>query len=274
MNLWLIAAGLTLVFGVARILNAAHGSLYMVGGYMAFTFYHMMGLNFGFALVLTMLTVGAVGYFMERFFLRPIYNQELAFQLVLTFAFIMVFENLVGIIWGTASHVVAVPSLMSGPIYIFGRSFPRHGLWVIGIGAAIYVLMLLIINRTWQGKTLRVASSDREMASCIGINVPVVLSVTFAIAAALAALGGTVNLPMQALHPGIGGEVIIMSFVVTIIGTLGHITGAFLMSIVIGVLTAITALYASRYAVFVPYALMAIILIVRPGGIFGAGESK
>jgi len=269
MYLWLIAAGLALIFGVVRVLNAAHASLYMLGGYMGFTFYHLLGMDYGLALILSMISVGFIALFMERLFMRPLYGQPLEFQLLLTFAFVLVFDNVARMAWGTAFTLIKMPAGLAGNIYILDRPFPIHGLFTIGVGMALYFIMWFVISKTWWGRTIRAAASDREMASAVGVNVPALFSSTFMVAGMLAAFGGVLNLPMQVINASLGGEFIVPAFVVAVIGTLGNITGAFVAALIIGVVGAICTLYLPLYDVFIPYVIMAVVLIIRPGGLFG-----
>jgi branched-subunit amino acid ABC-type transport system permease component len=177
MYLWLLAAGLTLVFGVLGVLNFAHGSLFMLGAYATFTFYGKLGLNFWLSIVLSLIGVGIVGAILERFFLRRIYEIDLAYQLILTFGFILVFDDLVKIAWGGVAMMPPMPRFFEGSISIFGRAFPIYNLFIIFAGLAVALILWLTLEKTWWGRMIRASASDREMANAIGINIPTLFQV-------------------------------------------------------------------------------------------------
>lgn len=269
MFLWLIAAGLTLAFGVVGILNLAHGSLYMLGAYFAFTFYQLLGMDFWLSIVLACVGVGIVAFLMERFFLRRIYPEPLEFQLILTFAFILIFNNAVMIGWGTMFLIPQMPSYFTGTVPILGRPFPIYNLFIIGVGFAVVALVWFVLNRTWWGRQVTASASDREMASALGINIPTIFTTAFIFAAALAAFGGALTIPVRVALPGIGEAVIIQAFVVTVIGGLGSLKGALVGAIIVGVTSAVLTLVAPFFELFAMYTIMAIVLLIRPQGIFG-----
>ena len=270
MYLWMVAAGLALAFGVIGILNVAHGSFYMLGAFFLFTFYHLLGMNFGLSLILALASLAIVGALMERFFLRRVYNQPLEFQLILTFAFLLIFDGLARLIWGTAFTLVRVPNFLDGTVSIMGSPFPVHSVFIIFSGIALFIAISLGLGKTWWGKTIRAAASDREMANAIGINIRTLFTSSFAAAAAVAALGGALSLPATVVNPGLGGEIIIPAFVVTVVGTLGNMTGAFIGALIVGVAAPLLhILFPGHWGLYAVYLIMAIILIVRPQGLFG-----
>ena len=175
MYLWLLAAGLTIVFGVLGVLNFAHGSLFMLGAYFAFTFYGLWGINFWLAIALSLLSVAVVGYILERFFLRHIYHMDHAYQLLLTFGFILIFDDAVKMVWGGVAKIPAMPSFFEGTVSALGRPFPVYNLFIIGAGLVVAIVVWLLFEKTWWGKMVRASASDREMASAIGINIPTFL---------------------------------------------------------------------------------------------------
>jgi branched-chain amino acid transport system permease protein len=168
---WLIAAGLTIAFGVLGILNFAHGSLYMFGSYLALTFYQYLGMNFGLAVFLAVASVGGIGFLLERFALRPIYARSLEIQLILLFGVMLIFADTALLGWGTNLSFPPVPPLLAGTAAILGRRFPIYYIFLIGAGVAVFFVIRGILEKTWWGRTMRAASSDREMASAIGINI-------------------------------------------------------------------------------------------------------
>lgn len=269
MFLWLVAAGLSIAFGVLGVLNLAHGSLYMLGGFFALTFFHFLGMNFALSLILAMVSVGICGFLLERFFLRPVYREALEIQLILTFAFILILDNVTRYIWGTAFTLPKMPGFLEGTIPVVGRAFPIYNVFTIGLGIAVFAVLWLILDKTWWGKTVRATTSDREMANATGINIGTIFATTFILASAVAALGGAASIPIRAINPGVGGTIIIDAFVVLVIGSLGSLKGAFIAALIIGLASGYAQLYIPGIQTFVPYLVMAIVLTVRPQGIFG-----
>jgi branched-subunit amino acid ABC-type transport system permease component len=269
MYLWLLAAGLTIVFGVLGVLNFAHGSLFMLGAYFAFTFYGLWGVNFWLAIALSLLSVGAVGYLMERFFLRHIYNLDHAFQLLLTFGFILIFDDAVKMIWGGVAKIPAMPSFFEGTVSVVGRPFPIYNLFIIVAGLLVAVILWLLFEKTWWGKTVRASASDREMASAIGVNIPTLFTGVFVFGAMLGALGGALGTPVRVVAPGIGSAMIIQAFIITVIGGLGNLKGAFVGALIVGILSSYAILLFPFYELFLIFLIMAVVLMVKPQGLFG-----
>jgi len=270
MYLWLLAAGLTIVFGVLGVLNFAHGSLFMLGAYFAFTFYGLWGVNFWLAIALSLLSVAVVGYLMERFFLRHIYQQDHAYQLLLTFGFILIFDDAVKIVWGGVAKIPSMPSFFEGTLSAFGRPFPIYNLFIIGAGLLVAVVLWLLFEKTWWGKMVRASASDREMASAIGVNIPTIFTGVFVFGAMLAALGGALGTPVRVVAPGIGSAMIIQAFIITVIGGLGNLKGAFVGAVIVGVLSAYGILLFPVFELFLIFLIMAVVLMVKPQGLFGS----
>ena len=269
MYLWLLAAGLTIVFGVLGVLNFAHGSLFMLGAYFAFTFYGLWGINFWLAIVLSLLTVGVVGYLMERLFLRHIYNLDHAFQLLLTFGFILIFDDAVKMVWGGVAKIPPMPSFFEGTISAFGRPFPVYNLFIIGAGLLVALILWLLFEKTWWGRMVRASASDREMASAIGVNIPRLFTGVFVFGAMLAALGGALGTPVRVVAPGIGAAMIIQAFIITVIGGLGNLKGAFVGAVIVGIVSAYGILLFPVFELFLIFLIMAVVLMVKPQGLFG-----
>jgi branched-chain amino acid transport system permease protein len=273
MFIWLVASGLTLVFGVLRVLNFAHGSFYMLGAYVCYTVLKAMGGNFWLGLLLGPLIVGLVGYAMERFLLRYVYHLELAYQLLLTFAMVLVFDDAVKMIWGAGStSSPAVPGL-SGSVSILDRQFPVYNLFIIAVGPLVALGLYALLEKTWWGRIIRAASSDREMASAIGVKVPTLYTAVFMLGAWLSAMGGALAVPyVGLLTTGMGEAIIIEAFVVVVIGGLGSLKGAFLGSLVIGLLSSFGTRYIPMLDMFLTFILMAAVLLWRPQGFFAEGS--
>ncbi len=273
MYIWMIAAGLTIAFGVLGVLNFAHGSLYMLGGFFAFSFYHILGIGFTFSVMLAIICVGICGFLLERFFIRPIYGESIEIQLILTFAFVLILDNTTRYVWGTAFTICRIPDFLDGFIHIMGRTFAIYNLFIIAVGVAVFVLILLIFDKTWWGKAVRVTASDREMANAIGINARTVLTKTFIFASAIAAVGGAVSIPSRVITSGVGASVIVDAFIVVVIGSLGNLKGAFVAALIIGLVSSYSQLYLpGGVHRFVPFLIMIIVLTIRPQGLFGAAR--
>jgi branched-chain amino acid transport system permease protein len=270
MFIWLVASGLTLIFGVLGVLNFAHGALYMLGAYFCYTLLSFMGDNFWLGLILGPLCVCAVGFIMERFFLRHVYRLELPYQLLLTFAFVLLFDDLVKIIWGAGS--IGSPSVpgLSGSVRIMGRLFPTYSLFIIVVGPLVALGLWAMLERTWAGRIIRASSSDREMASALGVRVPALYTAVFVFGTWLGAMGGGLAVPyVGLLTPGMGEAIIIDAFVVAVIGGLGSLKGAFLGALIIGLLSSFGTSFLPSFDMFLTFILMALVLLWRPQGFFG-----
>jgi branched-subunit amino acid ABC-type transport system permease component len=268
MYLWLISAGLTIIFGVLRIVNFAHGSLFMVGAYLAYTFYGQLGLPFALAIALSLAGTGLLGFVMERGFLRRLYGVDEAYQLLLTFGFILILDDAVKIIWGGVFRIPPMPAFLDGAWTVVGRPFPVYNVFVIAMGVCVALVLWLTFEKTWWGRVVRATAADREMASAIGINVPRVFSGVFIVGSMLAALGGAIGTPVRVAAPGIGAAMIIQAFIITVIGGLGNLKGAFVSSLIVGVLSAYGTLFFPVFELFFIFVIMAIVLLVRPQGLF------
>jgi len=266
---WLIAAGLTVAFGVLGILNFAHGSLYMLGAYLALTFYYSLGMNFGLAVFLAVASVGGIGFLIERFALRPIYARNLEIQIILLFGVMLIFADVALLGWGTHLSFPPVPTLFAGTVDILSRKFPVYYLFLSGCGIAVFFIIRGILDKTWWGRTMRAAASDREMASAVGINIRTLFATSFIFASAIAAFGGALSMPMSMCQPSMGAEVIIPAFVVVAVGSLGSLVGALVAAIIIGVVTALGTFYIPVMEVIAIYLIMTIVLVIRPQGLFG-----
>lgn len=269
MFIWLVASGLTLVFGVLRVLNFAHGSFYMLGAYVCLTVLKAMGGSFWLGLVVGPLVVCIVGYFMERFLLRYVYHLELPYQLLLTFAMVLIFDDAVKMIWGAGSvSSPAVPGL-SGSVSIVGRQFPVYNLFIIAVGPLVALGLYALLEKTWWGRIIRAAASDREMAAAIGLKVPTMFTAVFVFGAWLSAMGGALAVPyVGLLTTGMGEAIIIEAFVVVVIGGLGSLKGAFFVSLVIGLLSSFGTRFIPMLDMFLVFILMAVVLLWRPQGLF------
>jgi branched-chain amino acid transport system permease protein len=266
--LFLAASGLTLIFGGLGILNFAHGSFYMLGAYAMFFLIDITG-QFWLALLFAPLVVAIFGAVVELLVIRRIYDHDHIFQLLLTFALVLVIDNAVRIVWGTDFRSVTTPPSLSATIDVLGRSIPVYNLFIIVAGAAVGVALWLGFKRTRFGKIIRASAEDREMVQMLGINVPVVFTLVFLGGTALAGLGGALTTPVTSIAPSMGESIIIESFIVVIIGGMGSYFGAFVGAIMIGLLNAAAFIYIPQLQPIIPFLLAGTILFVRPNGLFG-----
>jgi branched-subunit amino acid ABC-type transport system permease component len=272
MLLFLIASGLTLVFGVAGVLNFAHGSLYMLGAYAAFTVGALVPTRGGFwaGLLVAPLVVGMLGFVLERLFLRRTYGRAPVTQLLLTFSLILVLDDLVQILWGADLKSIRTPAMLAGSLKLGRVTFPYYSLFLIAIGPVVAFVMYVLLYRTRAGKILRAAAEDRDTASTLGINVSRLFAIVFLCGSALAGLGGALSGPVRAITPSMGVEIIIEAFAVVVIGGLGSLSGAFWGSLIIGIVNAAGVMLIPEFAMVFVYLLMGVVLIVRPQGLLGA----
>jgi len=258
MFIWLVASGLTLIFGVLGVLNFAHGSFYMLGAY------------FSLGLILGPLCVCVVGFVAERFFLRYVFHLALPYQLLLTFAFVLIFEDLVKIIWGAGSLSPPQLAALSGSVIILERKFPIYNLFIIIVGPLVALGLWGMIEKTWWGRIIRASSSDREMASAIGVKVPALFTSVFIFGTWLGAMGGGLAVPyVGILTSGMGEAIIIDAFIVAVIGGLGSLKGAFVGALIIGILSSFGTRFFPAFDMFLTFILMAAVLLWRPQGLFG-----
>lgn len=271
MLLFLIAVGLSVIFGVLGVLNFAHGALYMLGAYMAFQISQQWVGNFWVALILAPLAVGIVGAVVELLFLRRMYHRETVYQLLLTFAFILLLDDAVRMIWGSGPRTVPPPAPLDGPVQLGSRFFPSYNLAVILLGPLVGLATWLLLERTHIGRTIRAAAQDREMAEALGLNVPRIYTLVFAAGAALAGFGGALAAPLRTLSPAMGDAIIIESFIVAVVGGLGSFPGALAGALLLGQLGAWGVINPTlaRLQVAFPFILMALVLLIRPRGLFG-----
>lgn len=268
MYLWLISAGLTIIFGVLGVLNFAHGSLFMLGGYLAYTLYGLVGLPFSVSVLGSMAAVALLGAAMERGFLRPLYGLDPSYQLLLTFGFVLLLDDAVKLVWGGVFRIPPIPRWLDGAVVVFGRPFPLYNVFLIAVGVVVGLGLWWLFDRTWWGRSVRATAADREMAAALGIPTPRVFSSVFMLGSALAALGGALGTPVRPVAPGIGTAMIVQAFIITVIGGLGNLRGAFAGSLLVGVLSSYGTLWFPEFELFFVFAIMAAVLLVRPQGLF------
>ncbi|MDJ0571612.1 MAG: branched-chain amino acid ABC transporter permease [Pleurocapsa sp. MO_192.B19] len=268
MLLFLIAAGLTIIFGVMGILNFAHGSLYMLGAYLSYSLVVQGKLNFWLALAIAPLIVALVGGILEILFLRRIYKQDVSFQLLLTFAFVLIINDSVRLFWGSAPLTTPLPQILQTSIAILDRTYPVYNLFIIVVAFLVGMGLWLFLSRTRWGKILRAAAQERTMLGVLGINVPRLFTVVFILSAWLGGIAGVLAAPLRTLSLELADQIIIESFIVAIIGGLGSLPGSLLAALTIGQINSFGILIAPAAQVAFPYILMAITLLFRPQGLF------
>ena len=269
MILFIITAGMSLILGVLKIPNAAHGSLYMVGAFMAYTVATLFSGAAGFwlALIIAPLGVALLCLVIERGLLRHLYEREHLMLLVFTFALMLALDDLVKLAWGVEYKSVSVPAIFSGSFSLFGLPFPRYNLFLLVVGVLVGVGLWLLINRTKIGKISRAAAVDREMVDAIGINVSWVIAIVFVIGGWLAGLGGALIAPTVNISLGMGHSILIEAFLIVTIGGLGNMWGALLGSLIFGLTHCFGVLLLPQFAIVFPYIAVVIVLIIRPTGL-------
>jgi len=279
--LFLMAAGLTLIYGVMRILNIAHGSLYALGAYTAATLAGAW-LAAGYAavgsyamLVAAAFAVGAVmGPLLERGLLKWMYGKDEVVLLLITYAAFLILEDAIKLVWGVESKLVAEPYALPGNFPIGDLDFPVYNLILIAVAIVTGVALAWALYRTRRGKLLLAVIHDREVSAAMGINVDRVYLATFTVGAMLAALGGALTAPAISVSPGIGVEVIVLSFAVVVVGGLGSLGGAALGALMVGIVRSFAVRYWPEAELFTIYFVMAMVLIARPKGLFSAPEVR
>ncbi len=265
--LFLLSAGLTLIFGMLGVINFAHGALYMLGAYVSYQIVHITG-SFWLGLLFAPLIVAAIGALIEIVALKRVYSRDHIFQLLLTFGLILVIDDATKLIWGFDYKQVPTPEILAAPVALFGSQIPSYRLFVIAFGALVSLGLFLLLDRSKWGMIIRAASSDADMARTLGIDVNQVRTGVFALGSFLAALGGAITAPLVPIELGMGFSVIIDCFVVVIIGGLGNIRGAIFASLLLGMTRAAGYTYATEWVELMTFALLIGTLMFRPEGLF------
>jgi branched-chain amino acid transport system permease protein len=274
--LFLVASGLTLIFGIMGVINLAHGSFYMIGAYMAYALAEPVAKTFGggFFSVLLLGTVLAVllGYLLEWAFYSYLYEREHLQQVLMTYGLILVFEELRSLIVGDDVHGVKPPDMLAGTLPLGEvMTYPVYRLFISAVCIALALGMYIVLTRTRLGMMIRAGSTNREMVQSLGINIRFLYRVVFAAGVAVAALAGMVAAPVSSVYPGMGQGVLIICFVVVVIGGIGSIRGALLAALLIGVVDTFGKVLLPQAAGVLVYVLMAAILLWKPDGLFKAG---
>ncbi len=272
MFLFLIASGLSLIFGVLRVLNFAHGTFYMLGAYTTYQFVQWVGGGpgrFWLAALGGALAVAALGGLVERLLFRHLYGKEELYQLLFTYALVLILSDAAKMLWGTQQKSVSRPPELSGAFTLFGATIPSYNLLIILLGPAIALGFWLTLQRTRVGRFIRAAALDRETLGALGVDVDALYTWIFMLASFLGGLGGALISPMRAITPGMDTEIIVEAFVVVVIGGLGSFWGTFFGALIYGQVLSFGILFFPRFSIFAVFALMAAVLMVRPWGLLG-----
>jgi len=267
--LFLVASGLTLVFGIMGIINLAHGAFYMLGAYLV---HWLIGYTDSLllAIVLGLPIMLVVGFLIERFAISFLYDRDHLYQVLLTYGLILIFNELQKILWGSDFYSVPVPAMLSGSVPLTETQvYPIYRLFISVVCMLIAAGLYLLIGRTRLGMMIRAGASNREMAQVLGIDTSRLFAVVFSIGVALAAFSGMVAAPLSSVFPGMGDQILIISFVVVVIGGIGSVKGAFVGAMIIGLADTFGQVLLPELASVVVYAVMALVLLWRPQGLFG-----
>jgi branched-chain amino acid transport system permease protein len=266
--LFLIASGLTLVFGVMGILNLAHGSMYMVGAYLVWYFVAITG-SFTVSAILSAVIALGLGILIERVLIQRLYNRNHLDQVLLTIGMIFVFNSLQSILWGNDPYGVAVPEALSGSVpFTDNSSYPVYRIFAAMVCIAIAAALYFVVSKTRLGMLIRAGESNREMVEALGVNIKSLYTIVFAIGVMLAAVSGIIAAPMRSIVPGMGESVLITCFVVVVIGGMGSIKGAFVGALLVGVISTFAAVLIPTMSNMIIYIFMILVLLVKPQGLF------
>jgi branched-chain amino acid transport system permease protein len=270
MILFIVTAGLSFVLGVLRVPNVAHGSLYMIGAFSAYSISTLFGggtIGFVAAIVLAPCVVALVGFVAERALFRHLYEREHLMLLLFTFALMLILNDLVKLTWGADYRSIMPPAFLRGSVELFGSAIPRYNLALLIIGPLVAIGLWLFTNKTKIGKIARAAAVDQEMVGAIGINVSWVFALAFVIGCFLAGLGGALVAPTVSITLGMNHDIIIEAFLIVTIGGLGNMWGAMLGSLIFGITQSFGVLFWPQFAIIFPYTVVVLVLLWRPKGL-------
>ena len=269
MNLFIIASGLTLIFGVLRIVNFAHGAFFMVGAYVCYTVVSQMesASAFWLGVVASAVVLALLALVVERLLLRHLYRRDHLMQLLFTFALVLLLGDVVKMIWGTDQHSVSYPAGLDGAVNLGITSYPSCLLFLCAVGPVIALSLWLLLERSPFGRLIKAATEDREMLSALGINVPLVYTLVFVGGSALAGIGGALAVPRAAVTPGMDTTLIVECFIIVIIGGLGSLWGSFIGALILGFLITFGSVLFPEWELVLTYVLMLGILLWRPWGL-------
>lgn len=265
-----IALGLTIIFGLMDVVNFAHGEFYMLGAFFGYSLIFLVN-DFWIALIMAAVAVALLGVLVEMLMLRRLYGRDSIFHLLLTFGLGMIFREAALLIWGGETRRVETP--VTATVEILGMTYPVYRLVILGVGILVLIGIWYVLSKTETGATIRAASQDRQMSWALGINVPGVYTLVFAVGAALAGFAGFLMSPIYFVYPTMGVDAILRAFVVVIVGGMGSLMGALAASIMIGEIESLASLWISpTWAETLVFVALIITMVVKPSGLFGASE--
>ncbi len=265
----MLSLGLAVIFGLLGIVNFAHGALYMIGAYVAWGSLEYLGLNYWFALVLAPIVVGALGVVIERTMLKQLYKVDPIYGLLLTFGLALIFEGLFRDRFGVSGQQYAVPDLLQGATNLGFMVLPNYRAWVVFASLLVCFGTWFLIERTRLGSYLRAGTENPALVQAFGVNVPLMVMLTYAAGAGLAAIAGVLAAPVIQITPLMGSNLIIVVFAVVVIGGMGSILGSILTGLVLGIIEGLTKVFYPEASSIVVFVIMAIVLMIRPAGLFG-----
>jgi branched-subunit amino acid ABC-type transport system permease component len=272
-SLFMVAAGLTLIFGAMRVINLAHGSLYMYGAFVVATIVGAAsGEKFWFAAAIAPLSVAAIGVFIEVTVMRRVYRREHLVQLLSTYGILLIMADVALNLWGGSPRSVSPPAILAGAVTIAGHAFPEYELFLIGVGIVVGLVLWLLLTRTTLGWRIRASVEDAELLSVQGTNVRALYTIVFGLGALLAGIGGALITPVQGVDLGMGDSIIVAAFIVAVIGGLGSIAGAALGALIIAIFEMIGTLWLPSWAPAALYIAMIVVMAVKPWGLLGAKD--
>ncbi len=278
MVIFVIAAGLTLILGVLRVLNFAHGAFFMLGGYVGWQVAEVWLDGVPGALWIAAIAAGLVlavlALIIERTMLKHLYGREEYYQLLFTFALVLLINDAVKVIWGTDILTIAHPDSLRGAMDLGITFYPKYRLFLCAVGIVVAVLLWLLVSKTRWGRLTRAARMDREMLSALGVRVSLVYASVFVLGAMLAGIGGALAAADRSLYPGMDADIIVRTFIVVIIGGLGSLWGAFLGALILGLITAFGTVLVPEFELVLIYLMMIAILMFRPWGLLGREEAR
>jgi branched-chain amino acid transport system permease protein len=267
--LFLVAAGLTLIFGVLGVVNFAHGSFYMLGAYLALTAYRLTG-NFAIAVLASGIGVGLFGFLFERFLMRRVYKADVLMQLLVCYAVVLIMDDVVKIVWGAEFLSMGMPeTFQAPPFFIAGGVVPVFYVYLIAAAMSIALALWGILTFSRTGKIIRAAAQNPTMTSALGINTSLIYAAVFAFGGVLAGLAGGLAAPVRSMSPGMGFSILIESFIVTVIGGMGSVSGALVGALLIGLIRSFGTIGFPLFVEGLMFLAMVLILILRPNGLLG-----
>jgi len=273
MLLFLVACGVTLIFGVLGVINFAHGAFYMLGAYLALTAYQLTD-SYLAAVLCAAVGVGLFGVAFDRLFMSRVYNSNVLMQLLVCYAFVLILDDAVKMIWGAEFQSMGMPAAFAlRPLHVLGGLVPPFYVFLVAVTIAIALALGGLIERTLFGKIVRAAAVNRQMVSALGINTSLLYASVFGLGALLAGAAGALAAPVRSATPGMGVSILIESFIVTVIGGMGSIAGAFTAAVLLGLVRSFGSIGFPLFTDGLMFGLMVIVLLIRPQGLFARGSA-